>query len=212
MQITIGRNSTNQIILDHQTISSHHAVIELEGENIILKDLNSSNGTFVNGQPILKKKINLDDKVKFGLYELDNELIKTKLKDLIKETKTDYSIEFNQLEKIFKDYKKETNAIDKNLNFKKIALRILITVVLMGISFLFFQNPVSTIFVGIISGGLVSIFINSGNIKDKKDEIQLKYSFTYKCPKCDSDLTKHAWQYWKKKGQCNNNNCNAHWN
>ena len=55
MQITIGRNSTNQIILDHQTISSHHAVIELEGENIILKDLNSSNGTFVNGQPILKK-------------------------------------------------------------------------------------------------------------------------------------------------------------
>jgi hypothetical protein len=179
---------------------------------MILQDLNSTNGTFVNDNQILKKKISENDNIRFGLYNIDIKEFNAKLKAYLNSYKTDFTQEFEALEAIHKKYKREVNAIDKNLNIKKIGLRVIITVLLMGISYIIFPNPISTIFIGIISGGVASYLISSGNAKEKKDEIQLKYSNLYRCPKCEADLTSKAWSYWKQKGSCTNNNCNATWN
>ena len=52
-RISIGRNKNNQIVINNNTISKDHALIEFDEEyNCTIKDLNSSNGTYVNGQKL----------------------------------------------------------------------------------------------------------------------------------------------------------------
>ena len=50
--MTIGRNTENNIILPAPTVSSFHAEVEKVGQRYRVRDLNSSNGTFVNGKSI----------------------------------------------------------------------------------------------------------------------------------------------------------------
>ncbi len=51
---TVGRKPDNDIVIDNQAVSGHHASITVEGDKIVLEDLGSLNGTFVNGQKISK--------------------------------------------------------------------------------------------------------------------------------------------------------------
>lgn len=71
-KITIGRNPTNDIIINNPNVSSNHAVIIIEdtGE-IILRDLNSTNGTFVNGKKIKEKRISTLDKIHVSDLEIN---------------------------------------------------------------------------------------------------------------------------------------------
>lgn len=71
--IKIGRSASNDIILNEQTVSSHHAVITEEttatGSVYRIKDLNSTNGTYVNGKRIIEETtIRPGDTLKFGNY------------------------------------------------------------------------------------------------------------------------------------------------
>ena len=50
--VTLGRLSDNTIRIDDASVSSHHAQFTLAGGEYRLKDLNSTNGTRVNGEQI----------------------------------------------------------------------------------------------------------------------------------------------------------------
>jgi pSer/pThr/pTyr-binding forkhead associated (FHA) protein len=67
--ITIGRAPDNLIHLDEPSVSSRHAQIIVSGETYELIDLDSTNGTRVNGQPITRVTLQPGDKVKFGKVE-----------------------------------------------------------------------------------------------------------------------------------------------
>jgi hypothetical protein len=49
---TIGRNSSSTIPIDDAFVSNQHARIEINGDEWRIHDLNSTNGTFVNGEQI----------------------------------------------------------------------------------------------------------------------------------------------------------------
>src|SRR4030088_2689331 len=51
-QITIGRESANGISLAHSSVSRRHCLIKREGDVFVISDLDSFNGTFVNGVPV----------------------------------------------------------------------------------------------------------------------------------------------------------------
>ena len=73
-RISIGRNKNNQIVINNNTISKDHAIIEFDEDyNCTIKDLNSSNGTYVNGQKLktIPWKLRTGDKIKFGKYDLE---------------------------------------------------------------------------------------------------------------------------------------------
>lgn len=66
-EITIGRASDNNVCLQDGTVSLHHAKLILNGGRIILQDLNSTNGTFVNGQLVRgARELNRQDIVRIG--------------------------------------------------------------------------------------------------------------------------------------------------
>jgi len=69
-QITIGRESASVVSLNHASVSRRHCVIEREGDNFKIRDLGSSNGTFVNGQPVHDKVLNHADQVRIGSIAL----------------------------------------------------------------------------------------------------------------------------------------------
>jgi pSer/pThr/pTyr-binding forkhead associated (FHA) protein len=67
--ITVGRAPDNMIVVDDPSVSGRHAQLELSGETYRLKDLDSTNGTRVNGIPIKETALRFDDRVRFGGVE-----------------------------------------------------------------------------------------------------------------------------------------------
>jgi pSer/pThr/pTyr-binding forkhead associated (FHA) protein len=68
-EITIGRSRDNNIVLDDGMTSRHHALIQKIREDFFVKDMGSSNGTFVNDERVPKGKylkINRGDKITIG--------------------------------------------------------------------------------------------------------------------------------------------------
>jgi pSer/pThr/pTyr-binding forkhead associated (FHA) protein len=57
------------IIIDDPSVSGRHAQLELAGETYRLKDLDSTNGTRVNGIPITETFLRFDDRIRFGAVE-----------------------------------------------------------------------------------------------------------------------------------------------
>lgn len=69
-QINIGRKDTNTIVIQEQTISSNHAQINFEGGQYVLTDMNSTNGTFINGKRITKQALRNGDLIRMGAIEM----------------------------------------------------------------------------------------------------------------------------------------------
>lgn len=67
--ITLGRLADNAIQIDNISVSSHHAQLTLSGGDYHLKDLNSTNGTYVNGKTVTESQLHNGDKVRFGKVE-----------------------------------------------------------------------------------------------------------------------------------------------
>jgi pSer/pThr/pTyr-binding forkhead associated (FHA) protein len=67
--ITIGRGPDNTIVVHDPSISTHHAQLLLEGDTYRLKDLDSTNGTRVNGKPVTETVLRFDDRIRFGAAE-----------------------------------------------------------------------------------------------------------------------------------------------
>ena len=70
-RITIGRRPTNDIHIDNLAVSGEHAVVVTIGNDSFLEDLESSNGTLVNGQPIKKHVLQYGDVIEIGKYQLN---------------------------------------------------------------------------------------------------------------------------------------------
>ena len=68
-RITIGRSSSNDIELDEPVVSGQHAAIQLKPKPT-LTDLNSTNGTRLNGMPVKKVELRHNDEIHIGSHEL----------------------------------------------------------------------------------------------------------------------------------------------
>ncbi len=62
-ETSFGRKPTNDIVIGHPTISGFHGKIRKDGERFIVEDLNSTNGTFLNGQRVKGAALKNRDKV-----------------------------------------------------------------------------------------------------------------------------------------------------
>jgi pSer/pThr/pTyr-binding forkhead associated (FHA) protein len=69
-RMTIGRRPSNDIQIDNLAISGEHAALVTILNDSFLEDLNSTNGTLVNGQPIKKHFLKNGDIVELGKYKL----------------------------------------------------------------------------------------------------------------------------------------------
>lgn len=68
--IRIGRRAHNDIALDDLTVSGEHALITLVDGERLIRDLDSRNGTVVNGLAIQSRRLEHADLIEIGIYRL----------------------------------------------------------------------------------------------------------------------------------------------
>ncbi len=67
---TIGRVEDNTFQIAEASVSSHHCEILLRGSDVVIKDLNSTNGTFINGEKISETVLKPGQTLRLGQVEL----------------------------------------------------------------------------------------------------------------------------------------------
>jgi hypothetical protein len=67
---TLGRRPYNDIVIDNLAVSGEHAVLQMVGNDVFIEDLNSTNGTYINGKAVKKQMLAHDDVVEIGKYKI----------------------------------------------------------------------------------------------------------------------------------------------
>ncbi|MEK8051677.1 FHA domain-containing protein [Ideonella sp. DXS22W] len=67
---TLGRRPYNDIVIDNLAVSGEHAVLQMVGNDVFIEDLNSTNGTYINGKAIKKQLLAHNDTVEIGKYKI----------------------------------------------------------------------------------------------------------------------------------------------
>ena len=67
---TLGRRPYNDIVIDNLAVSGEHAVLQMVGADVFIEDLNSTNGTYINGKAIKKQLLQHNDTVEIGKYKI----------------------------------------------------------------------------------------------------------------------------------------------
>jgi pSer/pThr/pTyr-binding forkhead associated (FHA) protein len=67
---TVGRVEDNTFPIAEPSVSSHHCEVLLRGNDVIIKDLNSTNGTFINGEKVSESPIKPGQILRLGQVEM----------------------------------------------------------------------------------------------------------------------------------------------
>src|SRR6058998_817183 len=67
---TVGRVEDNSFQIPEASVSSHHAEILLRGNDVVIKDLNSTNGTFINGEKVTEAVLKPGQILRLGMIEM----------------------------------------------------------------------------------------------------------------------------------------------
>lgn len=67
---SLGRRPYNDVVIDNLAVSGEHAVVHMTGDEVILEDLNSTNGTYVNGKTIKRQQLHNGDTIEVGKYKI----------------------------------------------------------------------------------------------------------------------------------------------
>jgi pSer/pThr/pTyr-binding forkhead associated (FHA) protein len=69
-KVTIGRVEDNTFQIAEPSVSSHHCEVFLRGNDVVVKDLNSTNGTFINGEKTTEAVLKPGQTLRLGQIEL----------------------------------------------------------------------------------------------------------------------------------------------
>jgi pSer/pThr/pTyr-binding forkhead associated (FHA) protein len=67
---TVGRVADNAFEIPEASVSSHHAELILQGSDVLIRDLNSTNGTFINGERITEGILKPGQILRLGTVEM----------------------------------------------------------------------------------------------------------------------------------------------
>src|SRR4026207_1108616 len=67
---TIGRVEDNTFQIAEPSVSSHHCEILLRGSDVVVRDLNSTNGTFINGEKVTETVLKPGEILRLGQIEM----------------------------------------------------------------------------------------------------------------------------------------------
>lgn len=67
---TLGRRPYNDIVIDNLAVSGEHSVLQMVGADVFIEDLNSTNGTYINGKSIKRQLLVHNDTIEIGKYKI----------------------------------------------------------------------------------------------------------------------------------------------
>ena len=187
----IGRAASNDLVLDYPEISGHHAILTTQPDgSLLLEDLNSSNGTFVNGKKIRSKTIQPSDTIKFAHYQVDLSKLLAAGHQYFAPAKLEYETAFNELKQVYDDY------IQSKINITKSTRR---TRMVRG-----FLS-----FIPMVGSGLGQVSETLMDTQEKLLLLEEDFKVKYCCPACGQFLGNVPWVNLVRKNQCST--CKVQW-
>lgn len=214
MKIKIGKSLDNQFVINDPKVSRYHALLtQEENGELLLEDLGSTNGTFVSGNRIVKKKIFAADKITFGTdYTVSvSEILKSD---------NDYSLEFARLKDVYDEYIKEKIQIQSKNQFKTRLFQSLpfTAIGLFGILFSIVGHSNKYLFIVsfilAVCAPTVGIYFGArqaAKIPALLQNLANQFKIDYVCPKCGTFLGEIPWESLRNKKQCPVSSCKAKW-
>jgi len=196
----------------YKSVGRKHARIYRNQDSIYIEDLDTANGTFVNGKIIKVKKITASDRVFLGgldYFELKLE----KALALLPMSDSDFKNGFLRLKEVYDDYQKEKNILEGKGQADLITKRMLPTMLMGTITGIVtaIVPPDTRAIIGIIGGVLtIVVFLvatklaTASGLKMKEELNQLKEAFelNFVCPACRASLGAKSWEFYKKQSKC----------
>ncbi len=214
MIIKIGKENDNDYIVNDPHVSRHHALLIREKDGLLyLEDLHSTNGTFVNGSQVRKKRISLTDDIKLGnAYTLN-------IPEVLK-SNNDYSEEFAALKEVYNKYITEKVRIQSSNQFKTRLFQALpfalpgVIGVIIG-----FLGKGSPLFLGIslfvaVCAPTIGIYLGAkqaSKIPQQLQDLSNQFKIDYVCPKCGTFLGEIPWESLANRKHCPIISCKAKW-
>ena len=65
-EVSVGREAANHVCLVDPSVSRRHALVTSDGAGYSVRDLESLNGTFVNGVPVVERRLEHGDQIAVG--------------------------------------------------------------------------------------------------------------------------------------------------
>ncbi|MEM7655231.1 MAG: FHA domain-containing protein [Bacteroidota bacterium] len=198
MELHVGRTPENEIVLDHPRVSRKHARLTRLSDNVmLLEDLDSTWGTFVNGLQVRRTTITRGDIIKFAnvQYGMDKHFdagtrfstpvpAKPKVGD-------DYSAEFLILKEVYEAYQSTRAKAMKGEKRKQLLVRAGFAII-----------P----YVGNAIGILASSALSSG---EKLAALDAEFKLNYVCPRCKHFLGNVPYEGLVAQKSCRR--CRARW-
>lgn len=193
----IGRSSSNDIIINKESVSSQHAELRISDEKMVIHDNDSSNGVWINRRRIKSATFDFTDEVLIANQLIDIKKYLRVVNGLVIGAKKpdDFCENFDNLKTIETTFDEALDTQDKNANKMMILFRIsfLITAVSgIVIRILVKEDNLKFILASTIVFGLISLYFfskatkaNQNKEKEKKilrDEHKTKYV----CPNCNN--------------------------
>ncbi len=69
-ELLVGRHAACDVVLEHQSVSRRHARLSFRDGHWVLRDLDSTNGTRVNGRRVIRCRLEPGDRLRLGSSEL----------------------------------------------------------------------------------------------------------------------------------------------
>lgn len=67
---TIGRRPYNDVVIENLTVSGEHAALIMDGDQVTVEDLHSTNGTYIDGKAVKKQVLRHGDVMDMGKYKV----------------------------------------------------------------------------------------------------------------------------------------------
>lgn len=110
---TIGRAPDNSTVINKPDVSNYHARITITETDVVMEDLDSTNGTYINGFRIKEAILNCRDKVTISKqYTLSEDFLLKIFRHIDSQVNpNDYTKEFLSLKEVYEKYHKEKKRV-----------------------------------------------------------------------------------------------------
>ncbi len=210
--ISIGRNQGNDVILHNDKVSGVHArAFYNDNEEIVLEDLDSRNGTFIDGRKIKQTVIGEKSAIILGDELIDFSEISMKLRH----KNRDFTEEFSRLKEVYSKFRDDLERIRKQDEKKNFIIRLGFSLVPL-LFLLFFNKSIPQNLRILFYTGSPVIFMVisyfkqlSSKSKRQIEEISEQFLKEYKCPSCRCSLGNASWNLLADQKMCFT--CKAIW-
>ncbi|MCZ2101580.1 MAG: FHA domain-containing protein [Chitinophagales bacterium] len=220
MTVKVGNasNHANHIKIHDDSVSREHLQIEkLDNETLLITDLNSTNGTFIDDIQIRESRFQRHQTIRIGHQKFTGDQLFDKLRMHFLDSKVIWVDEFSRLKNKFSDYEKEKAKIIQSYQTKLVVIRAVVLIMIWIVLFFIggeigiqaeFRHVVSIIG-GVLAMLIIPKLLPNERRTEELSQLRKKYSKMLACPRCSRDLSAQPYTYWIEQRSCQQ--CHAVW-